>query len=59
MCEQEGEGGMAVENAGEVHSCDGDGGFERETEGKGEDVSGMLEGGFTAEGGGGEAVVGV
>ena len=52
--EEEGESGVAVEDAGEIHACDGDGGFEGEAEGEGEDVAGSRDG---AERAGGEAVV--
>lgn len=44
-----------IEQAGEVHPREGDGGFEREAEGEGEDVSAFL--GAVAEDWAGETVV--
>ena len=48
---------MSIEDAGEIHSCNGDGGFEGEAEGQRQHVAGFGEGGGAAEGGVGEAVV--
>ena len=48
---------MAVEDAGEEGTGDGNGRFKREAEGEREDVAGAGEGGFAAESRGGEAIV--
>ena len=59
VCEEDLQRGVAVEDAGEVGARDGDGGFEREAEGEGEDVAGAGDVGGAAEGGVGEAVMGM